>query len=38
MPAELEQKDLEDSVVSIALGKLQTNDTAHWFEDYAHEA
>lgn len=35
---EAEQKDLEEFAVNVALGELQTEGIAAWFEDYAYKA
>jgi death-on-curing protein len=35
---EAEQKDLEDFVVNVALGELQTEEIAAWFENHAYKA
>lgn len=35
---EAEQRDLEDFAVSVALGELETEDVALWFENHAREA
>ena len=34
---EAEQEDLEDFAVNVALGELQTEEIAAWFEDHAHK-